>query len=73
MIKVPVVIQGMTINAIIDTASQVALISDTLYNNLVPKPGIEKYITLYAAGRDMAMKGYLVEPTTFSLNGLRFR
>ena len=54
---------------IIDTASQVTIISDQLYDTLSPTTGKVREFTLCTAGRNLSMKGYLVEPTSLEING----
>ena len=65
-------VQGNPVEGIVDTASEVTIISDKLYDTLSIKPKVIKEITLYTAGRDMSMKGYLLEPTHLEINGLVF-
>ena len=73
MIKIPVLVQGKQVEGIVDTASEVTIISDKLFDALPDKPSILKSITLYTAGRDMSMKGYLLEPTELVIGGLVFQ
>ena len=54
------IVQGNPVEGIVDTASEVTIISDKLYDTLSIKPKVIKEITLYTAGRDMSMKGYLL-------------
>ena len=51
MVRVPVCVHGRSVNAIIDTASEVTLISDKFYSSFENKPPVEKEFTLFAAGR----------------------
>ena len=69
---IPIRVQGITVDGIIDTASDVTIISDKVYNSLPVKPSIVKSIALHTAGRDMSMKGYLLEPMTIDIKGLQF-
>ena len=71
-IMIPIRVQGITVDGIIDTASDVTIISDKVYNSLPVKPSIVKSIALHTAGRDMSMKGYLLEPMTIDIKGLQF-
>jgi hypothetical protein len=71
-VKIPILIQGTRVEGIIDTASEVTIISDTLYESLENKPAIKKEITLNAAGRDMSMKRYLLDQVHLHINGIRF-
>lgn len=73
MITVPVSVHGKRINAIIDTASEVTLISDKLYNSFQSPPSVLEEFTLRGAGREMEMKGYLIDLTSIDLDGLKFK
>ena len=55
-------VQGKAVNGIVDTASEVTILSDKFYDSLPTKPDVIKEITLYTAGRDLSMKGFLLEP-----------
>ena len=52
-------VQGITVDGIIDTASEVTIISDKVYNSLPIKPSIVKSIAL-------------IEPITIDIKGLQF-
>ena len=66
-------VQGKAVNGIVDTASEVTILSDKFYDSLPTKPDVIKEITLYTAGRDLSMKGFLLEPTTIEIDGLVFK
>ena len=72
MLQVPVCVHGKTIQAIIDTASEVSIISDKVFNSFEVKPTIQKQITLYAAGREMKMSGYKLGPVEIMLDSKMF-
>ena len=57
MFRVPVIVQGSYIEAVIDTASEITQISDQFYRSLGSSPPVVKQLTLYNAGRDMKMRG----------------
>ena len=62
MIHVPVVMDGKTVNALVDTAAQATVISDKLLESFSNKPEVSKEITMHAAGRDMTMRAYKLKP-----------
>ena len=68
-LKINVLLHGKEVDAILDTASQVTIISDEFYNTLSDKPEKVRAFTLCTAGRNMAMKGYLLEPVQLEING----
>lgn len=52
-IKIKVDINQVPVEAVINTAAQVTIISDKLYMKLIPKPSILKRVVLHAAGREL--------------------
>lgn len=58
-IKIKVDINEVPVEAIIDTAAQVTIISD--------KPSVLKRVVLHAAGRDLKMTGCKIGPVTSSI------
>ena len=60
MLRVPVILQGKEIKAVVDTAAEVTIISDNVFRELEPKPACLKRVTLHTAGRDMKMEGFVV-------------
>lgn len=50
------------VRAIVDTAAQVTIISDKIYNSLRKQPPKLRLVKLLAAGRDMAMNGFVAGP-----------
>ena len=62
MLQIPVHICGKSILAIVDTAAEVTIISDQVFETLGNKPKISKKVIMHAAGRDMQMNGVRLEP-----------
>ncbi|XP_033750574.1 uncharacterized protein LOC117334856 [Pecten maximus] len=73
MIVIPVLVHGKKINAIIDTASEVKLISDKVYQGLQDPPVVIEEFTLRGAGKEMEMKGCLLDLARLELDGLSFQ
>ena len=71
-VKVPVKVHGKQILAVLDTAAEVNIISDRLLHELSQKPEIVKEVTMHAAGRNMKMKGMLLEPIPIEIGDRRF-
>ena len=67
MFSVRVGLNSTFLNAIIDTAAEVTIISDRVHNILNPKPPKIKEVTLNTAGRDMKMKGIVAGPVEVKL------
>jgi hypothetical protein len=62
MFRVPVEAQGMPLQAVVDTAAQVTLVSEELYKSLDPAPPIRKEVVMNTAGKGMQMNGYIAGP-----------
>lgn len=72
MLRVPVVLQDKQINAVVDTAAEVTIISDSVFRGMEPKPPFLKKVILHTAGRDMKMKGFVVGPVALKLGNSTF-
>ncbi|MEW8548623.1 MAG: retropepsin-like aspartic protease, partial [Candidatus Thiodiazotropha sp.] len=72
MLRVPVVVQGEKINAVVDTAAEVTVISDTVFREMEPKPPCLKKVILHMAACDMKMTGLIVGPVTLRLGNTDF-
>ena len=62
MFRVPVGVQGMQLQAVVDTAAQVTLVSEEFYKSLDPAPPIRKEVVMNTAGKGMQMNGYIAGP-----------
>ena len=62
MFRVPVEIQVMQLQAVVDTAAQVTLVSEEFYKSLDPAPSICKEVVMNIAGKGMQMNGYIAGP-----------
>ena len=67
MFRVPILIQGVKTFAVVDTAAEVTIISDKLYESLEEKPKIIKEVVMNTAGRDLKMKAHIVFPVRLKL------
>ena len=50
------------VNAVVDSASEIAILSDNIYQALTHKPPKLREVTLLTAGRKMAMQGFVAVP-----------
>ena len=62
-------IQDQTIHAVVDTAAQVTMVSDKVYNALSRKPPKLRDVRLLAAGREMSMSAFVAGPLTMKIGG----
>ena len=53
------------VDAVVDTAAESTIISDKLYNSLVPKPPKRGRLRFMMAGRDTTMDGFKIGPVSF--------
>ena len=67
MFRVPILIQGVKTFAVVDTAAEVTIISDKLYESLEEKPKMIKEVVMNTAGRDLKMKAHMVFPVRLKL------
>ncbi|XP_061177445.1 uncharacterized protein LOC133186229 [Saccostrea echinata] len=71
-IKVQLDINGVPVAAVIDTAAQVTIVSDKLYNSSSSNPPILKKVILHTAGRDLKMTRYRVGPVSIVIRSQTF-
>ncbi len=58
---------SISLGAVVDTAAQVTILSDKIYEELDPKPRVKKQIVLQTAGRQLKITGHVVGPLTIQL------
>ncbi len=67
-LKVSTRINGtIDLEAVVDTAAQVTILSDKIYAKLRPQPRVKKKIVLQTAGRQLKITGHVVGPLTLKL------
>lgn len=62
LFRIPIKIQHLEIDAVIDTAAQVTIISQTVFDKIGNDIPILKHVTLRTAGKDMKMTGFVAGP-----------
>ena len=67
MLRVPVTLQDFKLQAVVDTAAEVTIISDSIFRELQPKPPYLKKVILHTAGLDLRMDGFVVGPVALKL------
>ena len=72
MLSVAVSLQDVKLLAVIDTAAEVTIISDSIFRELQPTPPYLKKVILHTAGRDLRMDGFVVGPVTLKLGEITF-
>ena len=72
MLSVPVSLQDVKHQAVVDNAAAVTIISDIISRELEPKPPYLKKVFLHTAGRDMKMEGFIVGPVALKLGETTF-
>lgn len=73
MFRIPIKLQGFRTEAVIDTAAEVTIISDTLHKRLSDPGPIVKQVTLNTAGKEMKLKGFIVGPVQINIGGQCFK
>ena len=67
MLRIPVICEQRPLIAVIDTAAEVTIISDKLYNALKEKPSVLRKTIMHAAGRGMQMDTFIVGPVNVTI------
>ena len=62
MFRVPIEVQGIKLQAVVDTAAQVTLVSTEFYKTLDPAPPIHREVVMNTAGKGMQMNGFIAGP-----------
>ena len=62
MLRIPVVCNRRPMAAVIDSAAEVTILSDKIYNSLQDRPQILRKTVMYAAGKGMQMDTIIVGP-----------
>ena len=69
----PVMVGDKSVNAIVDSAADVTIISDRLYKGLKKPPSKVKYVNLDTAGREMSMQGFIADPVKVRIGTSTYR
>ena len=67
MIQIPVMLGGIPIEAVVDTAAEVTIISDRVYKELNWTGPIIKQVLLQTAGRELNIKGFIIGPLALQI------
>jgi predicted aspartyl protease len=65
--KITVKVEGTPVDAVVDTGSDVTIISDEVFKKLKVKPKVLKRVTLNAAGKQMRMVGRVIGPVKLGI------
>ena len=72
-LRIPVILHGIALKAVVDTAATVTIVSDEDYRQLTVNPPCLKPATLKLAGRDTKMDGHIVGPVSLKLGSTVFQ
>jgi len=61
-VTIPVRVGGIPVEAVVDSAAQVTIISDRIFNKLKNPPKKIHTLSLQTAGRQMYMQGFIADP-----------
>ena len=71
-LRIPVILQGRALKAVVDTAAMVTILYDKVYREMKPNPPDLKVVTLQTTGRDMRIDGNIVGPVSLKLGNTTF-
>ena len=71
-LRIPVILQGIALKAVVDTAATVTIVSDKVYRQWTVNPPCLKPATLKLAGRDKKMERHIVGPVSLKLGSTVF-
>ena len=72
MLRVTIEVNDIPLQAVVDTAAEVTIVSDRVFQLLNPAPPTVRNVVLSTAGRDMRLKGAVVGPVTIKLGDSNF-
>ncbi|XP_056003459.1 uncharacterized protein LOC130046578 [Ostrea edulis] len=64
---VEMVVQGVRLQAVVDTGAEMSVLSTRVYEELDPKPPIKQHVTLVQAGENARMRGFVIGPVAVCL------
>ena len=71
-LRIPVILQGRALKAVVDTAAMVTILSDKVYREMKPNSPCLKVVTLQMAVCDMRVDGHIVGPVSLKLGNTIF-
>ena len=71
-LRIPLILQGIALKAVVDTAATVTIVSDKVYRQWTVNPPCLEPATLKLAGRDNKIEGHVVGPVTLKLGSTVF-
>ena len=72
-LRIPVILQGIALKAVVDTAATVTIVSDEDYRQWTVNPPCLKPATFNLAGRDTKIDGHIVGPVSLKLGSTVFQ
>jgi len=72
MFRVPIEVQGMRLQAVVNTAAQATLVSGDFNKSLPPAPPIRREVVMNTARKGMQMNGFIAGPFQVVLGTHRF-
>jgi predicted aspartyl protease len=70
---VELVVQGVSVQAVVDAGAKVSVLSKWVYDQLDPKPPIKQYVTMTQAGENAKMNSFIVGPVEMQLGSTGYR
>ena len=72
MFSIEVHIEDKPLKAVVDSAAEVTILSDRIYQTLHARPPVIKHVVLNTAARDLTMTGFIVGPVAITFGEQTF-
>lgn len=73
MFGIPVQVHNRSITVVVDTAAEVTLLSDRVYNGLINQPSKIRDVRLCIAGKQLTMKEFVACPFDIIIKAISIR
>ena len=73
MMRLALKVQNQSTVAVVDTAAEVTIVSDKVFNSWKVKPKVLQHLNMHAAGRGMLMKSFITGPVDIVVGSTTFR
>lgn len=73
LLRLDMHLQDVQVTAVVDTAAEVTIVSDELFQRMENKPPVKQRITMHAAGKGMKMDAFLCGPVVLKIGTKEYK